>query len=477
MLMLALYALLSYVSLSWYAVNVDEPAYTDPALSLVLGQGFVSGAWYAQGYESFWAGNVPLYQCLLAPWMKCFGTGVVAVRSLNILFVVAGAALLWAAVKKLGILKSSAARLATIGLILCSHAGAVWVNIGRPDAIGFTLMALLLWIFSWDRSWQRLFALVLTAALAPWAAIPLALVVGFAALAVLFFFRTRYLREFFCVALGGVVGTVSLLLLYLSQGVLGDFFQSIFPHSSFFADQIRCIPPPVGGIKQRFGGLTDVTLLCLYAATALAWLASWRTAKSKPLLASSFASLAGVPVLLGGAGVFPMYYAWFAFVPGAIALMALWESGLIRMVLLRVGILGALACLVLIGSPRVWIMGLVYRADDVNGKAERFVASVLNVNDVVLTQPQAWYGAKHSASRVYNGYRAPNLTPEEAASITAVISNPKFFHAQREILKGEWKETGEKLSLPNRNTHRLPFSQWFRDNPTIDLHVFRRVHH
>lgn len=477
MLILVVYALLSYVSLSWYAVNVDEPAYTDPALSLVMGQGFASGAWYAQGYESFWAGNVPLYQCLLVPWMKCFGTGVVAIRSLNILFVVAGSALLWAAVKKLGILKTSATRLATIGLILCSHAGAVWVNIGRPDAIGFTLMALLLWVFSWDRSWQRWFSLVLAAALTPWAAIPLALIVGFAAIAVLFFFRVQYLREFCCVALGGVLGTVSLLLLYLSQGVLDDFFQSIFPHSSLFADQIRCIPPPVGGIKQRLGGLTDVTLLSLYAATAFACLASWRASKSRPFLALSFASLVGVPLLLAGAGVFPMYYAWFAFVPGVLALMAIWERDLIRNPLMRIGILGALGCLVLIGSPRVWMMGLVYRTDDVNGNAERFVASVLDDNDVVLTQPQAWYGAKMSAHRVYNGYRAPNLTSEEAASITAVISNPMFFHAQREILKGEWQETGEKLSLPNRNTHRLPFSKWFRDNPTIDLHVFRRVNH
>ena len=122
-------------------------------------------------------------------------------------------------------------------------------------------------------------------------------------------------------------------------------------------------------------------------------------------------------------------------------------------------------------------MGFIYRADQVNRKSVDFVASVLKPDDVVLTQPQAWYGAKNRAKRVYISYRAPNLTPDEAASITAVISNPKFFLAQREILKGEWEETGERLSLPNRNTHRLPFSQWFRDNPTIDLYVFRRVNH
>jgi hypothetical protein len=122
-------------------------------------------------------------------------------------------------------------------------------------------------------------------------------------------------------------------------------------------------------------------------------------------------------------------------------------------------------------------MGFIYRADDVNGRTERFVASALNANDVVLTQPQAWYGAKTSARRVYNGFRAPNLTPEEAASITAVISNPGFFHAQREILTGEWIESPMHLEVPNRNTHRLPFSKWYRDNPTLDLHLYRRASH
>jgi hypothetical protein len=475
--MLAAYALLSFVSLRWYQVFVDEPAYTDPAASLLTGQGFTSGAWYAQGYEGFWAGNVPLHQACLYLWMKVFGIGQVAVRSLNILFVVAGVGLLWAAVKRLGILKTPGIRLATIALILCSHAGAVWVDLGRPDAICVALAGLTLFAFSLEnRSW-RFTLLGLAGAATPWAAIPLALVIGFAGVVLLLCWRTRFLGEVLCLAAGGLAGTVALLALYQSQGVLDAFLQSILPHSSFFARQIHCIPPPVAGLKQRLGGLLDYTLLCLIAASAFGWLASWREREARPLLVLSFLSLAGVPLLLAGAGVFPIYYAWFALVPGLVALMALWERGLIRKRLLQAGLLVSLACLVLLGFPRVWATGFLYRADDVNGRSERFVASVLHADDLVLTQPQAWYGAKASASKVYNGYRAPNLTPAEAASITAVISSPAFFYAQRNILTGEWTECPEQLSVPNRNTHRLPFSKWFRDNPMLELHVFRRASH
>lgn len=473
-LILAAYALLSYVSLPWYSVNVDEPAYTDPAASLAMGQGFTSGAWYAQGYEGFWAGNVPLHQVCLYLWMKLFGTGLVAVRSLNILFVVVGVGLLWAALKRLGILKTPGVRLSTVALVLCSHSGAVWVNIGRPDAICVTLAGLMLFAFSVESRGRRLALLGLAGAAAPWAAIPLALVVGFAGVVLVLCFRKRFLGEVLCMAAGGLAGAASLVALYHSQGVLDAFLQSILPHSSFFADKIRCIPPPVGNLKQRLGGLTDYTLVCVFTATACAWLASWRERTARPFLSLGFLALAGVPVLLAGAGVFPAYYAWFALVPGLVALMALWERGLIRNRHLKAGVLVSLGCLVLLGFPRVWVMGFIYRADDVNGRAERFVASVLDANDVVLTQPQAWYGAKASAHRVYNGYRAPNLTPAEAASLTAVISNPAFFHAQRKILTGKWTECPERLSVPNRNTHRLPFSKWFRDNPTLDLHLYRR---
>jgi len=474
-LTLAAYALMSFVSLSWFQVHIDEPGYTDPSASLLMGQGFTSGAWYAQGYEGFWAGNVPLHQLCLYLWLKWFGFSQVATRSLNIVFVVIGIALLWAASKRLNILKSATARVAAVILILCSHAGAIWINIGRTDAICVALAGLLCYAFSVERKGWRYTLISLVGLAIPWAGISLALVSGFAGILLLVFYRSRFLGEVACFAVAGVAGMGALLALYHSQGVLDAFFQSLAPHSAFFKKNSHIIPPPVAALKHRLGAFTDYTFLCLFAASACACLASWREQAARPWLVLSALSLLGVPILLAGAGLFPIYYAWFAFIPAVCALLALWERRLIRNPLFKTGVICALAALILLGMPRVWAMGFLYRADDVNGKSERFVASVLRADDVVLTQPQGWYGAKATARRVYHGLRAPNLTPAEAQSITVAICSPKFFLAQREILTGEWSECQERLSVPNRNTHRLPFSQWYRDNPTLDLYVYRRT--
>lgn len=122
-------------------------------------------------------------------------------------------------------------------------------------------------------------------------------------------------------------------------------------------------------------------------------------------------------------------------------------------------------------------MGFLYRADDSNRRAEEFVASVLRPGDTVFVQPLAWYAAKQNAARVFHGFRAPNLTPEEAASLSVVISSPPFFKAQASIIGTDWIELPQSLSVPNRNTHRLPFSKWYRNNPNLELHVYRRSSH
>lgn len=475
-LLLAVYAAASLVSLPWYQVFIDEPGYTDPAASLLLGQGFTSGAWYAQGYESAWAGNVPLHQGLLYLWMQVFGFSVSSVRSLNILFVLIGMTAIWAGAYRLGILNHQKFRLAAMGLILASHAGAVWVNLGRPDAICVAIAGLIFLSFSVSSRSIRLCLLSLLAAASPWAGIPLAVVVGFCGVILLVWKRTKLAFEVAAMALGGAAGVASLVVFYESQGVFSIFLESILPHSNLIDSKRDIIPPPVSGLKHRLGALTDYTLLCLAGSTAFAWLSSWRNRESWPWIVGGAISTLGVSLLLAITGVFPLYYAWFAFIPGTISLIALWDRGLLQGRLYQAASLACLVALLIVGLPRVWINGFVHRGDDLHGRTERFISTVLRADDVVLTQPQAWYAAKHKAKRVYHGFRAPNITPEEAKEINVVVSSPPFFKAQSEILTGEWHKTDE-LVLPNRNTHRLPFSKWYRDNPTVQLTVYRRISH
>lgn len=472
---LGIYAALSFISLRWFQVFFDDPGYADPAASLLMGQGFTSGAWYAQGYEGFWAGNVPLHQFCLYLWMKLFGFGLVSSHSINIAFVVIGIGLLWLGIKRLGILITTKSRLAAVILILCSHPGGVWVNLGRTDAICVALAGWMLYSFSLENKATRFVTIFVAAAAAPWAGVPLALTIGFAGGVLLVFYRGRFLGEVACMAAGGFCGVLSLAALYQSQGVLDAFLQSLAPHSSLIKKSSAIVPPPVGGLKHRLGAYTDYTLLCLVMASGFGCLASLRNPNARPWLVLGFLGMIGIPVLLAGAGVFPLYYAWFSFIPGLISLIALIDRNCIRQKWLKRAVFASLGCVVLLGFPRVWTMGFLYRADDIHGRTERFLANSLHPDDVVLTEPQGWYAAKANAKRVYHGLRAPNLSPAEADSITVVVSSPRFFQAQQAILTGDWIDTPDRLSLPNRNTHRLPFSKFHRERPTLELHVFRRA--
>lgn len=473
--LVACYALLSWISLNWFAVFVDEPGYTDPAASLLLGQGFTSGAWYAQGYETFWAGNVPLHQFLLYGWLKCFGFHLEAVRAINIVYVIIGITGVWMAMRRLDLLKSPLTRLVTVILLLCSHAGALWVNVGRPDAICVAIAGLLFFSFSLRSDYIRRGCLALLAALSLWGGIPLALVIGGTGILMLICYRRRFAADVIFLAIGGAIGAVCLVGLYMHHGVLDAFIQSLLPHSSLLGKPSQIIPPPVNGLKHKLGAMTDYTFLCLIAASASTWLKLWRSKEARPWLIANILSILGIPTLLFAIGVFPVYYAWFAFLPGVITLIGTWERfpclhGMIG----KIAVLSACAIIPL-GFLRIWTTGLIYHKDHLNEKTVEFTNMVIRPDDVVLCQAQPWYGAKQRAQKVYQGLRTPNLTPAEEAQLTVIICSRNFFKAQREILTGEWREAPEHLLLPNRNTHRLPFSKWFRDNPTIDLYVFRRV--
>ncbi len=474
-LLLAVYAVASWLSLDWFPVSVDEPGYTDPAASYVLGQGFTSGAWYAQGYEGFWAGNVPLHQLLLIPWIHCFGFSLVAVRSINILYTVLGSLCLWSGLKRSGALNRSTSRLAVLLLLLGSHAGGIWINLGRPDAICFFLASFIFFLFTVRGTPLRYLGLIIAAFASLWASIALALVIGLTGMILLVAKKGKYLKEVASLAAGGVLGVVALAALYQSQHVLTDFINSLAPHSHLIPKPAHIVAPTVTALKHRLGAYTDYTFLALIGATAATWLACGMGKRNLPWIMLGLISLVVLPAMLFVSGVFPIYYAWYAFVPTLVSLFALRESSERNLMLPRLAATIALACILLLGHPRVWFMGFLYRHDQSNEKIDNWLADVLHKNDVAFIEQQGWYKAKVTANQIYQGHRAPNLTPAEEQSLTVFIATPEFFHAQRTMIKGDWhEEPAQHIAVPNRNTHRLPFSQWYRDHPTVDLHVYRR---
>ena len=120
-------------------VWIDEALYTDPAARWHLSGSFTSGGWWWQTDDRFWSGNVPGHQFLLCGWLSIFGFGVTAVRSMNYVFVAGGAGLLVAAVARAGLVRTAAAKIALLVLLLTDYGMAFSYRSGRPDMVGLLL--------------------------------------------------------------------------------------------------------------------------------------------------------------------------------------------------------------------------------------------------------------------------------------------------------------------------------------------------
>lgn len=70
---------------TWWPVPwTDEALFLDPAANFFFHHQFTSSLWHTQPYGEFWISNAPLYSFFLAAWLKIFGFGVLAARSLNL---------------------------------------------------------------------------------------------------------------------------------------------------------------------------------------------------------------------------------------------------------------------------------------------------------------------------------------------------------------------------------------------------------
>lgn len=474
-ILLLAFALVSLVSVAKFPVHIDEPGYVDPAASYVLGQGFTSGAWYAQTHDEIWAGNVPLHQFALIPWFESFGFGLTSARAINILYIVVGVALLWIALKRGQLLQTPVWRVSAILFIVLSYSSAQMMVMGRPDAITFLLAALGFFALCFPNPLARRILLALVGAFAPWAGLQLAAALAFSGVLVLLFWR-RYFPELLATAVGGFLGTAALLGWYYSMGTLDAFRESIGYHTAARnTDHARSF----FSLSHRAGALRDPSFLLLIAALGLAFFGCIFSPQSRVRTKEFFPALAllfGIPAWMIAIGVFPSYYSWFAVLPASIALFSLLESQIVRQRLLRGVIFSILAVAALFGVPRVFAGGWLYSTDAVNASSDRFVFQALRPGDVAIVEKQAYYPAKAKASRVfYVQWYMDAISDADKASLTVAIMDPKTFERVRPYFGGKWTPTDETLTLPQRNLISMPGSRWYRENPTLNLSVYRRT--
>lgn len=472
--MVVLWSVQSLAILRVFPVHIDEVGYVDPAASFVLGQGFTSGAWYAQSHDKFWSGNVPLHHFILIPWFKLFGFDQFSARSINVLYVALAGLFLWAGLRQSRFLADAGWRLAAVGFVLCTYGTILMIAIGRPDAITFLLACAGYWVITLPRPFLRRLLLALLGILAPWAGLQLSAVLAFAGIVIIAFWKKKFLPEVISVALGGLAGTVSLATLYYFNGTLTDFVSSISHHTAARGAKTSLA---FYALKHRLGALTDPSFLAILAAAAFAtigWL-GFKPRKERTTFCLFMVCLGGVPVWLAVMGTFPVYYSWFAILPASIALIRLLATQAIVAVFARTTI-AVLVLAALLGTPRVFANALIWRGDRVNERSEEFVRSVVRPNDVAMVAKQAYYGTKPNVKQTfYIQWYMDAITQQDKEHLTVAIMDEITFKRVSPHFGGTWKATGEMIVLPQRNLLRLPGSKWFQQNPSIELSVYRKT--
>jgi len=455
--LLVLFVVANLLALNAQPVFSDEPCYTDPAASFVLGQGFTTGAWYAQPDDEFFASNVPLHELALVPWLKTFGFGILQTRSINWFYSIAAILLIWDAARRAGWINSSWLRLAACAVTLFTETAYSLNQLGRPDGITFLIGAVAVWVFALPSSKWRLCLLFIAGAASVWAGLQLVAAFFLTCLIGLAMWRLHWFIEMATLGAGVAAGMLGLFLFYQHHGVWHRFLESVMPNTA------------ARDIYAFTGFFSDRSFLLLAACSALIFartLAGGGLAARKAALFGG-AMLAGLPLGLLACGKFSAHYTWIP----ALAATLCAASALERF---RPGrLISTAACAlvllaVAVGGPRRAGIAIACAGDDLHANTERIAAENITSDDHVIYAAQAYFPVKRIAAKAYyyNWYPAI-MSAAEAAAVTVMIIEPRTLAEMQDKVGGEWRAIGEPLRYPVR---RFP-----NRDTWMELAVYRRV--
>lgn len=452
-------------------VWLDEVSYSDPAVNLATGKGFVSSAWYGQSKEELWAGNVPLHALLLSGWLKCFDFGIIQVRSLNYFLIALAVFVFWWAFIKGKLFRHASTRIGCVMLLLNGYGISFCYRSGRPDCIVILLFSLMYLGCSLPSLRYRYLLLGLSSFLLPAAGLQgLPLLVACATFW-LFLKRTSGIREFLVVAICSSFGLVALLGTYWHLGVLDAFMQSTLIHTSATSSQGEA----VNGIHQWASRVAEVfadhSLVALWVGLfVISLLLGLRAGWDKVTMPRNILLFCvTVATLMLLAGKFPVYYAWMAFVPAVLAWGFLFEESLASqdMKFCR-WCLPALAGLVaLSGLPlRMALTLKEWNARDYE-PVKMLALNSITASDVVFTDVQGYYATKMLAKTTYSGSYWHALTDKDKLEISVLFIDPEEFETITNLLGGKWKPL-DGSSLVSSRAPRLGARKY-------RLKLFRRI--
>ncbi|MFO0892845.1 MAG: hypothetical protein U0790_27350 [Isosphaeraceae bacterium] len=456
----------------------DEVMFADPAVNLWQGRGFTTTAWFQSGGLPF-AGNSPLYSLCLCPWIGVFGLSVTAVRALNYVLLLATVAIGLAALGRLGLVRSTRARVLLAVLVSCGDGVAFCYRSGRYDCLGMVVVASLALGLTIRRPRPRAAVLLLATALVPWAGLQLALYLAILGLLLLAVRGRDALADLSWVAAGMALGLGSLAAYLLGNGVWGEFSKSV----AIVAGARSTIPARLAA--ALWAPLAEPSSPLLLATLGLALVAAWRRGAvlARSPLVLGVAIGIGVPFLLGLAGKYPRYYGWMAFMPMAACMAVQIEQGSGRRLGPVAALLLVLTCLV--GLPaRLAVTCLEWRLRDPR-PVDEVVSAAVRPTDRVYADYEAYYPAKRAAATVflppYAGLMpemegtgiSPALSRDERAAVDVLIVKPSNRERTLRHFGGRWSRVAH-YSAEERVGSSSPVPLLGGSRP-YDLVIYRRL--
>ncbi|NOS72136.1 MAG: hypothetical protein HOP33_19695 [Verrucomicrobia bacterium] len=471
--MLSVFLVFNLLTASRYPfVWIDEVMYSDPAFNLLLGHGFTSTAWYAQGGNELWAGNVPLHSWLLFVWLKVFGISITAVRSLNLVFMVATCVLIWRSCIRLHLVSTPRHRLLLLVLILGGYSLIFSYRSGRPDCLGLLAISGMFYAFSMKRNVAVLVTLFLLGVASPWIGLQLLPMLAVVGALLMLFVRREIVSRVVVAGLGAVIGLVVLVAFYKWHGVWESFLKSIGQHTGggFFGLLL--------GGSFRHSNLTpkDFSFAPLFLLALLLTLFAWRRGEFKLRSPLGFGLVFSV-VLTGAlliSGKFPTYYGWMTYVPLAICVCATlstiqlagWQRGLTRLLL---------GLTVLIGVGLHFAAVVSDWSDRDPSRVEQFVRNNTRADDWIYCEFGAYYGAKTHSARTFTPIYLAAISATEKQNTSVLIIHPRHLEEAVAVIGGKWVATNAELVPARECVFGTDWRAGFLAMQNYRLTVYRRA--
>lgn len=470
-IVLLVFLLLGFVVASRLPINngtmVDEIMFIDPATNLYFGNGFTSSAWFAQAKNEFWAGYPPLYSLILFLWMQIFGFSIATAKSLNYVLIIVAGLLLWLSVIRLNLVNSTRSRVTLIAIFLANLEDSFNYRTGRPDSLTIVLSLAALLAYSIQSTWLRCLLLACISIFIPLTGLQLAAYAVILPCILLAYLRTSFLRESVSIAIGLAIGTVSLYILYSTNGVWQGFIKSIRENNSVKRTSLFS---SLHGWKAAGFFKDDAFKLLLLVLLSII---IYKLVKAKFRLHSqlSFGLVVSfcIPFGMMFLSAYPRYYNWMAFIPLAICVcseVSISSRGTPKG-WLSLLIIGCLLAVSLSGYFRgLAVLAVNWKALDYS-PIEALVEKNVTRSDWVVSDSVAYYAAKTRAATVIyanSGASYLNIIPsQEKEHISALIIEPEKFENVVNTLGGKWYDSGRGLSLKSKRGRSL-----------VDLKIYRR---